>query len=102
MAIYGKYISSLLYVLSLFLIIGVGIDTIWISRKFVLAGEGIGVYGVLIYYAAAFVSVLFWGISYWLIPSTKLALVFWVIFLALTIFIALQPTWWAAPSLESH
>lgn len=101
MFFYKKLISCILYFISLALTISVGIYVVWVSKEFILASEGIGVYGVLIYYAAVFVSVVLWGLSYWLVQNKKLAIIFWVIFLIFTVFIAFQPTWWAAPVISS-
>ncbi len=95
-----KYISYALYSLSILLLVGEGLYTGLLFKDFISAGEGIGVYGVLVYYVAAFCSVVLWGVSYWIAPSNKLALVFWVIFIVFTLFIAFQPTWWAAPSID--
>jgi len=97
---YIKYISYILYTTSLALTLSFGVYVIWVSKNFILASEGIGVYGVLIYYAAAFVSVILWGLSYWLVKNKKLAIIFWALFLILTVFIAFQPTWWAAPAIN--
>jgi len=90
-----------LYTLSLCLIIGAGVYVISIFIEFIIVRKGIGVYGVLFYYVASFLSVIIWGISYWLIPNKKMAIFYWVIFSVLTIFIALQPTWWAAPAISN-
>ncbi len=89
--------AFILYITSLVLIIGVGADIILTFIKFITESKGIGIYGVLFYYAAAFLSVILWGVSYWLIPNKKMAIFYWVIFFIFTIFIAIQPTWWAAP-----
>jgi len=94
---YKKVFSYFFYTLSIVSTLGVGFFVIYVSRKYVFANEGIGVYGVLIYYAAAFCSVIFWGISCYLFQNRKLTVVYWLLFLAITIFIATQPTWWAAP-----
>jgi len=96
-----RNISFFLYALSILLLVGEGIDVSLLFKEFILAGEGIGVYGVLIYYVAAFFSVILWGLSYLLFPNKKLALIFWAILIMLTLFIAIQPTWWAAPSISS-
>jgi len=101
MLCYKKCISYIFYILSLVLVAGVGLFVIFVSKDFLLENEGIGVYGVLIYYVAAFFSVVFWSVSCWLSHNKKLAIIFWVIFLILTTFIAFQPTWWAAPSISS-
>ncbi len=97
MLYYKKYISYIFYILSLVLTSGVGLFVIFVSKEFILANEGIGVYGVLIYYAAAFFSVILWGASYYLFQNKKLTITYWVLFLTITVFIAAQPTWWAAP-----
>ncbi|MCF6254870.1 MAG: hypothetical protein L3J98_06115 [Gammaproteobacteria bacterium] len=101
MFFHKKYISYALYVLSLIITTSTGIYVILVSKKFILAGEGIGIYGVLIYHSAAFISVILWGLSYWLFHNKKLTVIFWLIFLIFTIFITLQPTWWAAPPISS-
>ncbi len=88
-----------LYVFSLCLTLGVGTYIISIFLDFILVSKGIGVYGSLFYYAVAFLSVILWSVSYWLIPNKKLAIFYWLIFFVFTIFISLQPTWWAAPAI---
>jgi len=97
MAIRNKYFSYSVYILSIIVLVGSGTELIFSFKDFIRAGEGIGIYGVLIYHASAFVSVLLWGLSYWLFHNKKLAIIFWVVFLMFTTFITLQPTWWAAP-----
>lgn len=92
-----EYISNLLYILALLLLVGEGIELIFSFREFILAGKGIGVYGVLIYYAIAFLSAILWGLSYLVSKNIKLAIIFWGIFITLTVFLAVQPSWWAAP-----
>jgi hypothetical protein len=92
-----EYSSYFIYTAAILLLVGEGIDVTLSFNEFIRAGEGIGVYGVLIYYAAALFSVILWGVSYFLFQSKKLALVYWALFLIITIFIATQPTWWAAP-----
>lgn len=89
--------AFILYISSLVLIIGVGSYILLTFLEFVLAKEGIGVYGGILYYVAAFFSVVLWGTSYWLIPNNKMALLYWAIFIIFTISIIIQPTWWAAP-----
>lgn len=98
---YKKYVSYILYILSVSLVLGFGIFVVFVSREFILAKEGIGVYGALIYYAAALLSVALWGISYLLSANKRLAIIFWLVFVVFTVFIATQPTWWAAPSINS-
>ncbi len=89
--------AFILYLISLALVIGVGSYILITFVEFVLVKEGIGVYGGILYYVAAFFSIIFWGASYWLIPNKKKALLYWVVFILFTTTIAIQPTWWAAP-----
>lgn len=97
MSQYKKTISYVLYALSLALSFGIGLFLIIDSKEFIIRNEGIGVYGVLIYYVTAFFSIVLWGLSYYLYQSKKLTIIFWALFFPITIFIAMQPTWWAAP-----
>ena len=96
-----EYTAYFIYLLTILLLVGAGVDVIFSFKDFIRAGEGIGVYGVLIYYVAAFFSAILWGISYYLYQNRKLTIIFWVLFLIITIFIATQPTWWAAPAINS-
>jgi len=89
--------AFVLYISALILIISVGSYILITFIEFVLAKEGIGVYGGILYYVAAFISIILWGVSYWLIPNKKMALLYWIIFIIFTVSIAIQPTWWAAP-----
>ncbi len=97
----GIFFLSYIYTLSIIILVGSGAELIFSFKNFIRAGEGIGIYGLLIYHASAFVSVILWALSYWLFHNKKLAIIFWVIFLIFTIFITLQPTWWAAPPINS-
>ncbi len=92
-----EFLSYFIYALATILYLGEGIDVTFSFKEFIRAGEGIGVYGVLIYYVAAFFSVILWGASYYIYQSKKLAIIYWILFLIITVFIATQPTWWAAP-----
>lgn len=93
MDIKRKYISNLFYIAALLLLLGSGVELIFSFREFIFAGKGIGVYGVLMYYAVGFLSVVLWGLSYLASKNRKLAIIFWVIFITLTVFIAAQPSW---------
>jgi len=97
MDIKRSYISNFLYIMALLLLVGCGVELIFSFREFIFSGKGVGVYGVLIYYAAAILSVILWGISYLVSKNRKLAIMFWVFFILLTVFVATQPSWWAAP-----
>lgn len=96
-----EYFSSAIYAISVIILLGSGGELIFSFREFIKAGEGIGVYGVILYYAIAFVSSLLWFLSFWLTHNNKLAVIYWAFFLALTIFISTQPTFWAAPTINS-
>ena len=98
---YRNTASLILYIACMVLLLGVWLFVVLVSKDFIFAKEGIGVYGVLIYYAAAFCSALLWGLSYVFAKNKKLAIIYWVVFLLLTIFIGFQPTWWAAPQISS-
>lgn len=97
MSLQRKYISRLIYILALLLLVGGAVDVTLSFWDFIRNGKGIGVYGSLIYYAIALISVILWAISYFLSKSNKLAVLFWLTLLLLTAFIATQPSWWAAP-----
>ena len=103
MVVSKKQIVSLsaliFYVLSLCANIGVGVYILITFMDFIVNSKGIGVYGGLLYYASAFLSFIFWGVSYWLIPNKKLAIFYWSTLLIFVIFFAVQPAWWAAPSI---
>lgn len=101
MAMRKKYFSYSIYILSIIILLGSGLELILSFKEFIFSGKGIGVYGVLIFYVLSFVSVILWSISFWLVRNKKLAIVFWLCFLIITAFISIQPTWWAAPSLSS-
>lgn len=97
MGLQRKYTARVIYILALLLLIGGAADVVISFWDFIRNGNGIGVYGSLIYYATAFTSAILWGISYLLLKNNKLAIIFWLVFLSLTAFIATQPTWWSAP-----
>jgi hypothetical protein len=97
MGVRRNYISNILYILALLLLVGVGAGLLVTFREFIFTGKGIGVYGSLIYYTIAFVSAVLWGVSYFVSKNSKLAMIFWLIFISLTTFVIAQPSWWAAP-----
>lgn len=101
MRISRNKVSLTLYIVSITLIFSVWLFVVLVSKSFIFSGEGIGVYGVLIYYAAALCSALLWWASYLFSKNRRLSIIYWLIFFALTVFVALQPTWWAAPGISS-
>ncbi len=101
MKISKKKVSLTLYIVSITLMFSVWLFVVLVSKRFIFSGEGIGVYSVLVYYAAALGSAFLWWVSYLFSKNRRLSIIYWLIFFALTVFIALQPTWWAAPGISS-
>ena len=89
MSKYKKHISYLLYVASLLAIIGVGLDTIIISEKYIASEKKVNIYGLIYYYQFLFISIILWGFSFWLKPNKKLSIVYWLTFFIVTAFVAL-------------
>lgn len=97
MSVYRYPISLIIYFTALLVLLVPGIFVLIEFYRFIVAGDGVGIYGAIIYYAAAFVSSLLWAISYFMNSNKRYSVIYWSIFILLTGFIALQPTWWAAP-----
>ncbi len=97
MKIHRIYIGYSLYVISFLMIAFIEIWLVWMSREFIIAGKGMPGIGVLYYYIVAFFSTLLWIVSYVFNPNKKLAILFWVVLLAIVPIIIFQPLWWAAP-----
>jgi len=89
MAKYKKYISYLLYIASLLAIIGIGLDTILISGKYIASEKEVNIYGLVYYYQFLFISIILWGFSFWLRPNKKLSIAYWLTFFIVTAFVTL-------------
>jgi len=86
---YRKYASYLLYVISVLAIVGVGFDAMLISGKYIVSGKEINIYGLIYYYQFLFLSIVVWGLSFWLSPNAKLSVAYWVIFFIITALVTL-------------
>jgi hypothetical protein len=84
-----------LYPAALLLITTVQAWIFYIFSRFIVAGEGVGVYAVFLYLIVLVVSALLWAASYYY--QRGRAVVFWGIALALMPIILVQPVWWSAP-----
>ena len=84
---YKKNISILLYFLSIIIVIGVGFDTVLISGKLLTPEKEVNIYGLVYYYQFLFISLILWGVSYYLYSKPKLSLVYWLIFIVITILV---------------
>ena len=89
MITYKKYISYLLYAFSVIVIIGVGLDTILLSGKYIITDKEVNIYGLVYYYQFLFLSIITWSSSYWLRPNKKLSFVYWLIFIIVTALVTL-------------
>ncbi|MFC3149786.1 hypothetical protein ACFOEK_01965 [Litoribrevibacter euphylliae] len=69
----------------------------FIFQKFILSGHSIGVYGIYMYLAVLLVTALLWWVSFRNYKNRVMAIVYWVVALALMPVVIFQPTWWAAP-----
>lgn len=69
----------------------------FIFRKFIMSGDGIGVYGIYMYLAVLLVTTLLWWVPFRSDKNRTIAVVYWVVALALMPVVVFQPTWWAAP-----
>lgn len=89
MAKYKKYISYLLYIASVITIIGVGLDTILISEKYIASEKEVNIYGLIYYYQFLFISIILWGFSCWIKPNKKLSIAYWLTFFIVTALVTL-------------
>jgi len=86
-----------LYPAALLLIAAVQGWIFYIFSRFIMAGEGVGVYAVFLYLVVLVVSALLWAASYYYQRGRAKALVFWGVAFAMMPVILTQPVWWSAP-----
>ncbi|MCW1720241.1 hypothetical protein OIZ54_16000 [Pseudoalteromonas sp. A3] len=66
-------------------------------KSFILAGKGMGIYGVFLYFIMLIISSVFWFFSYRVSKNKLQALIFWLSALMLSPVIIFQSVWWSAP-----
>jgi len=93
----ASILRKALYPAALLLIAAVQAWIFYIFSRFIMAGEGVGVYAVILYLVVLVVSALLWAASYYYQRGRAKALVFWGIAFAMTPVILIQPVWWSAP-----
>jgi len=86
-----------LYPAALLLIVAVQAWIFYVFSRFIIAGEGVGVYAAFLYLTALIVSALLWAASFYYQRGRATAVVFWGIALAMMPIILIQPVWWSAP-----
>ena len=86
---YKQHFSILLYILSITIMMGVGTDAILISEKFIEAEKNVNIYGLIYFYQFLILSIILWGISYFLYPNTKLNIAFWAMLFIITTLVML-------------
>jgi hypothetical protein len=94
------FMGSFLFLVAVLLAVGTEVYLTLTFSEFILAGKGIGVYGVLLYFVVMIVSSLLWLLSYRISKSRAQAAIFWLLALALIPVVIFQPTWWSAPLLN--
>ncbi|MFU2511683.1 hypothetical protein [Pseudoalteromonas sp. ASV78] len=94
------FMGRFFFLVAIVLIVSTEIYLTIIFRGFILAGKGIGVCGVILYFVVIIVSSLLWLLSYRISKSRVQAAIFWLLVLVLTPIIIFQPTWWSAPLLN--
>lgn len=72
---------------------------LYIFSRFIIVGEGVGVYAVFLYLLALVASAFLWAASYYYQRSRTKAVVFWGIALAMMPVMLTQPVWWSAPTI---
>lgn len=93
----ASILRKALYPAALLLIAAVQAWIFYIFSRFIMAGEGVGVYAVILYLVVLVVSALLWAVSYYYQRGGAKAVVYWGIALALMPIILIQPVWWSAP-----
>ncbi|MEQ8185831.1 hypothetical protein [Marinobacter salarius] len=93
----ASILRKALYPAALLLIAAVQAWIFYIFSRFIMAGEGVGVYAVILYLVVLVVSALLWAASYYYQRGGAKAVVYWGIALALMPIILIQPVWWSAP-----
>tara|TARA_R110000850_G_scaffold87052_2_gene187476 strand:- start:4537 stop:4836 length:300 start_codon:yes stop_codon:yes gene_type:complete len=88
-----------LYPAALLLIVAVQAWIFYVFSRFIVAGEGVGVYAAFLYLTALIFSALLWAASYYYQRGRATTVVFWGIALALMPIILTQPVWWSAPAI---
>ena len=86
-----------LYPAALLLVTIVQAWILYIFSRFIIVGEGVGVYAVFLYLLALVASALLSAASYYYQRSRTKAVVFWAIALAMMPVTLTQPVWWSAP-----
>ena len=76
--------GSFLFLVAVLLAVGTEVYLTLTFSEFILAGKGIGVYGVLLYFVVMIVSSLLWLLSYRISKSRAQAAIFWLLALVLT------------------
>lgn len=93
----ASILRKALYPTALLLVASVQAWIFYIFSRFIMAGEGVGVYAVFLYLLVLVVSTLLWAASYYYQRGRAKAVVYWGIALALMPIILIQPVWWSAP-----
>lgn len=93
----ASILRKALYPAALLLIAAVQAWIFYIFSRFIMAGEGVGVYAVFLYLVVLVVGALLWAASYYYQRGRAKALVFWGVALAMMPVILIQPVWWSAP-----
>lgn len=93
----ASILRKALYPAALLFIAAVQAWIFYIFSRFIMAGEGVGVYAVILYLVVLVVSALLWAASYYYQRGRAKALVFWGAALAMMPVILIQPVWWSAP-----
>ncbi|TMN98293.1 hypothetical protein [Pseudoalteromonas sp. S558] len=90
------FIGCFFFLIAIVLMVITEIYLTLIFKEFILAGKGLSVYGVLLYFVVMIVSSLLWLLSYRISKNRAQAAIFWFVALALTPIAVFQPTWWSA------
>lgn len=67
---------------------------------YISLGLGVGVYAVYGYLLTLLVASLAWLVSFWRKRNVIAATVYWLVALAITPVLLIQPIWWSAPPLN--
>jgi len=97
MVLNRKNISLALYTVAFSIVLYVGIYVIWEGRNNIEDGDGIGGYGAVAFYFYGLISALIYLTSQLIKFNKVLTVIYLMVSIFLTTFIAWQPTWFQAP-----
>ncbi len=89
--------TELFFLVAVLLAVGTEVYLTLTFSEFILAGKGMGIYGVFLYFIMLIISSVLWFFSYRVSKNKLQALIFWLSALMFSPVIIFQSVWWSAP-----